>query len=52
MDLKLHTGDATVKFIEKRNITVHAEETREAVNVYNSLAKNNVLIGCLFHSAY
>lgn len=50
MDLKLHVDDATLKYLEEKNVTVHVAETKEAVSIYNRLAEDNVLVGGLFHS--
>ncbi|OAQ59726.1 hypothetical protein VFPPC_03933 [Pochonia chlamydosporia 170] len=50
MHLKLHVDASTHEFLEGKNITVHVAETREAVNIYNSLAQDGTLVGGLFHS--
>lgn len=50
MDLKLHVDGATLEFLESNNITVHIAETREAVNLYNSLVETGAAVGGLFHS--
>jgi hypothetical protein len=49
MDLMLHVSPATLEYLERRSIAVHVAETREAVEIYNSLAED-VLVGGLFHS--
>ncbi|GAA1528583.1 hypothetical protein GCM10009827_052260 [Dactylosporangium maewongense] len=49
MDEQLGVPDATVDALEARGIEVHVEETREAIDVYNSLV-GSAAVGGLFHS--
>ena len=49
MQLVLQTCPETLAMLRERGITVHAEETRAAVAVYNDLAKDQA-VGGLFHS--
>jgi hypothetical protein len=49
MQLALETCPETIRFLEQRGITVHVKETREAVDLYNELAKTQA-VGGLFHS--
>ena len=49
MDMKLHVDPATLTFLQKKGITTHVAETRQAVTIYNTLAENT-LVGGLFHS--
>jgi hypothetical protein len=49
-DLRLQTSPATLDFLNERGITVHAEETKAAVKLYNDLAEQGVPVGGLFHS--
>lgn len=49
MDMKLHVDQATLTFLQKKGITTHVAETRQAVIIYNTLAENT-LVGGLFHS--
>lgn len=49
MNLVLQTCPETLELLRKHGITVHVEETRAAVGLYNRLAENQ-LVGGLFHS--
>jgi hypothetical protein len=49
MDLVLQTGPETLEHLQRRGITVHVEETRRAVELYNRLAADQP-VGGLFHS--
>jgi hypothetical protein len=49
-DLQLQTGPATLDFLNERGITIHAEETKAAVELYNDLAEQGLPVGGLFHS--
>ncbi|MGI5185838.1 Mth938-like domain-containing protein [Dactylosporangium sp. CA-152071] len=49
MDEQLGVPDATVDALEARGIEVHVAETREAIDVYNSLV-GSAAVGGLFHS--
>jgi hypothetical protein len=40
---------ATRDYLERRSVTVHVAETREAVKIYNDLAEGALVAG-LFHS--
>lgn len=48
MDRRLQVDPATLEYLERRSITVHVAETREAVEIYNKLAGTGV--AGLFHS--
>ncbi|MGQ0466082.1 MAG: Mth938-like domain-containing protein [Sporichthyaceae bacterium] len=49
MDLVLQVPAETVADLERRGVTVHVAETREAVRLYNELAATTP-VGGLFHS--
>jgi hypothetical protein len=49
MDKRLGVADAVVDAIQRRGVTVHVAETREAVTIYNKLTQE-VRVGGLFHS--
>ena len=49
MALVLQTCPETLEFLRTRGVTVHVEETRAAVELYNSLAADHP-VGGLFHS--
>jgi hypothetical protein len=49
MDLVLQTCPETLELLKARGITVHVEETRAAVALYNKLADDQP-VGGLFHS--
>lgn len=49
MDEQLEVPDATVRALEARGVEVHVAETREAIELYNSLV-GSVTVGGLFHS--
>lgn len=49
MDLKLHVDDSTLSYLKEKGVAVHVAETREAVAIYNKLARETA-VGGLFHS--
>ncbi len=49
MDEQLEVPDATVRALRARGVEVHVAETREAIELYNSLV-GSVAVGGLFHS--
>lgn len=49
MELVLQTCPETLALLQDRNIPVHVEETRAAVELYNRLAETEA-VGGLFHS--
>jgi hypothetical protein len=49
MELRLRTCPETLRMLKERGITVHVEETRVAVDLYNRLAEAEP-VGGLFHS--
>jgi len=49
-ELRLRTSPATLDLLRERGITVHVEETRDAVRLYNHLAEGGAAVGGLFHS--
>jgi hypothetical protein len=49
MQLVLQTSPETLELLRSRGIAVHVLETRAAVELYNKLAKDQV-VGGLFHS--
>jgi len=49
MALRLRTSPETIQFLERRGISVHVKETKEAVDLYNKLAETQA-VGGLFHS--
>jgi hypothetical protein len=49
MERKLGVPDTTVSALRARGVTVHVAETKEAVQLYNELAKTEKVAG-LFHS--
>jgi hypothetical protein len=49
MQLALHTCPETLEMLKGKGISVHIEETRAAVALYNKLAEHE-LVGGLFHS--
>lgn len=49
MDEQLGVPDATVEALQARGVEVHVAETREAIDIYNSLV-DSVAVGGLFHS--
>ena len=49
MRLMLQTPYETLAMLKRREIVVHVEETREAVELYNQLAQREP-VGGLFHS--
>ncbi len=48
--LALRTCQEMLKLLEKQHITVHIAETKEAAEIYNSLALSGEAVGGLFHS--
>jgi len=49
MNKQLRVYPDTCRYLAERSITVHVAETREAVKIYNDLAKGTLAAG-LFHS--
>jgi hypothetical protein len=49
MALRLQTSRETIDLLRQRGIPVHVKETKEAVALYNRLAKTEA-VGGLFHS--
>ena len=49
MNRRLQVDPRTLDYLARRSVTVHAAETREAVRIYNDLARD-VPVGGLFHS--
>ncbi len=49
MKLMLQTCPETLGFLDRQGIAVHVKETKEAVALYNQLAKQET-VGGLFHS--
>jgi hypothetical protein len=49
-ELQLQTSPGTLDLLRERGVTVHTEETRAAVKLYNDLADEGVPVGGLFHS--
>jgi hypothetical protein len=49
MNNQLHVHPDTCRYLDKRSITVHVAETREAVKIYNDLTEGALVAG-LFHS--
>src|SRR5438477_13119508 len=49
MQLALQTCPETLQYLRERDIKVHVEETKAAVELYNKLAETK-LVGGLFHS--
>jgi hypothetical protein len=49
MDLVLQTCPETLELLRSRGVTVHVEETKAAVELYNKLAVDHA-VGGLFHS--
>jgi len=47
---RLKTMPETVRRLEERSVEVHRAETKEAVRLYNDLAREGVRVGGLFHS--
>lgn len=50
MNLKLHVQDATLSYLAEKGISVTVAETKEAVEMYNKLVQQGVMVGGLFHS--
>ncbi len=49
MELRLEVDPQTIALLKERSITIHLAETREAVEIYNSLVDTTPVAG-LFHS--
>jgi hypothetical protein len=49
MQLRLQTCPETLQVLKDKGIVVHIEETRKAVELYNKLARGELVAG-LFHS--
>ena len=49
MASRLKTSPETYRLLEERGIPVHVKDTKEAVDLYNELAKTQA-VGGLFHS--
>ena len=50
MDEKLQVPQATVEWLQGKEVKVHVAETRKAMEIYNSLVDEGVAVGGLFHS--
>ncbi len=50
MELALQTCPETLALLEQHDITTYVEETKAAVEHYNTLAIQGILVGGLFHS--
>lgn len=50
IELRLQTAPETLAYLEGKGITVHVEETKAAVALYNELAVSGARVGGLFHS--
>ena len=50
MLLKLEVSSETKDYLEQANVQLHVMETKMAAEFYNHLAKQNVMVGGLFHS--
>jgi hypothetical protein len=50
MELRLHTCPETLEHLRGAGVTVHVEETQQAVRVYNELVRRGELVGGVFHS--
>ena len=46
----LQTCDETLELLDRKGVTVHRLETREAVRLYNERAQAGIAVGGLFHS--
>ena len=49
MRMALKTSPATLELLKQRAVTVYVKETKEAVDLYNELARDRA-VGGLFHS--
>jgi hypothetical protein len=49
-DEQLQIKDGVVDHLEKRGLSVHVEETTQAVDMYNQLASDGQPVGALIHS--
>jgi hypothetical protein len=50
MLLRLKTCPETLGLLEDNSVEMHIAETREAVDIYNDLARRKMPVGGLFHS--
>jgi hypothetical protein len=50
MELRLHTCPETLEYLRLAGVTVHVEETKQAVRIYNQLVRRGELVGGVFHS--
>jgi hypothetical protein len=50
MELRLQTGKETLELLKEKGIEAHVEETKAAVELYNSLVAEGRKVGGLFHS--
>ncbi|GAB3008039.1 hypothetical protein GCM10023080_087270 [Streptomyces pseudoechinosporeus] len=50
MERRLKTMPETLRLLQEASVTVHIEETRGAVDLYNRLATESEPVGGLFHS--
>ncbi|MEU1589654.1 Mth938-like domain-containing protein [Micromonospora sp. NPDC005710] len=50
MQLQLQIDARTLGLFEECGVTVHVAETTEAVQIYNSLARDGIAVAGLFHS--
>lgn len=50
MWLALQTCPETLELLDRHGVTVHRAETREAVRLYNGLARQGIAVGGVFHS--
>jgi hypothetical protein len=50
MHEKLGVPDATVKWLEFKEIKVYVAETRKAVETYNALTREGKKVGSVIHS--
>ena len=50
MQLMLRTCSEVFEFLREQGVTVHVEDTRAAVTIYNQLVEQGRRVGGLFHS--
>jgi hypothetical protein len=50
MELVLQTAPDTIEWMHQNKVRHHILETREAANLYNTMASEGVSVGGLFHS--
>ena len=50
MLLRLHTCQEALDLLEEKGIPVHIAETKQAAEIYNTLAADGTAVGGLFHS--